>query len=205
MNKNPIIIIGYSGHAWVAIDAFQQAGGQVVGYCEREEKKVNPYKLPFLGSENILKEDQDQAYFVGIGNNTIRKSVMLKMHRRASIIVHPTAVVATLAKVCDGVLVAARAVINPLAMIGRGAIINTGAIVEHECVVENFAHVAPGAVLAGNVRVGALAFIGAGAVVRQGIAIGAGAIVGAGAVVVKDVPPGITVMGNPAKQRAGTL
>jgi hypothetical protein len=99
MNKNPIIIIGYSGHAWVAIDAFQQAGGQVVGYCEREEKKVNPYKLPFLGSEDILKEDQDQAYFVGIGNNTIRKSVMLKMHRRASIIVHPTAVVATLAKV----------------------------------------------------------------------------------------------------------
>jgi sugar O-acyltransferase (sialic acid O-acetyltransferase NeuD family) len=203
MSENSIVIIGYSGHAWVAIDAFQQAGGQVVGYCEREEKEVNPYGLPFLGSEDVLKDDQSQAYFVGIGDNTIRKAVMLKMHRSAAVIVHPTAVVATLAKVCDGVLVAARAVINPLATIGRGAIINTGAIVEHECVVENFAHIAPGAVLGGNVRVGQMAFIGAGAVVRQGITIGAGAIVGAGAVVVEDVPPGITVMGNPAKQRAG--
>ena len=43
------------------------------------------------------------------------------------------------------------------------------------------------------------ASIGAGAVILPGVRIGAGAMVGAGAVVTNDVPPGATVVGNPAK------
>jgi acetyltransferase-like isoleucine patch superfamily enzyme len=43
------------------------------------------------------------------------------------------------------------------------------------------------------------ASIGAGAVVLPGVRIGAGAMVGAGAVVTRDVPPGVTVVGNPAR------
>lgn len=43
------------------------------------------------------------------------------------------------------------------------------------------------------------ASIGAGAVILPGIRIGKGATVGAGSVVTKDVPPGATVKGNPAR------
>lgn len=43
------------------------------------------------------------------------------------------------------------------------------------------------------------ASIGGGATILPGTRIGAGAMVGAGAVVTKDVPPGATVLGNPAK------
>jgi UDP-2-acetamido-3-amino-2,3-dideoxy-glucuronate N-acetyltransferase len=42
------------------------------------------------------------------------------------------------------------------------------------------------------------AIIGAGAVILPGITIGERAIVGAGSVVTRDVPPGTTVIGNPA-------
>jgi len=42
--------------------------------------------------------------------------------------------------------------------------------------------------------------IGANATILCGVTIGKGATVGAGAVVTKDVPPGITVIGNPAKE-----
>lgn len=41
--------------------------------------------------------------------------------------------------------------------------------------------------------------IGAGAIILPGIAIGQGATIGAGAVVTKDIPPGVTVVGNPAR------
>lgn len=43
------------------------------------------------------------------------------------------------------------------------------------------------------------ASIGAGAILLPGVTIGAGAMVGSGAVVTKDVIPGTTVVGNPAK------
>ena len=48
-------------------------------------------------------------------------------------------------------------------------------------------------------RVCRRASIGAGAIVLPGVTIGAGAMIGAGSVVTRDVPPGETWAGNPAK------
>ncbi len=48
-------------------------------------------------------------------------------------------------------------------------------------------------------RVCRRASIGSGAVILCGVTIGEGAMVGAGAVVTKDVPPGVIVVGNPAR------
>jgi acetyltransferase-like isoleucine patch superfamily enzyme len=52
--------------------------------------------------------------------------------------------------------------------------------------------------------VGEGAFVGIGSCVVPGVTIGAWAIVGAGAVVIRDVPPGATVVGNPARLLAKT-
>jgi acetyltransferase-like isoleucine patch superfamily enzyme len=51
-------------------------------------------------------------------------------------------------------------------------------------------------------RVERRASIGSGAVIGGGLTIGADALVGAGAVVTKDVEPGATVVGNPARHAA---
>ncbi|MCZ8035940.1 MAG: acyltransferase [Novosphingobium sp.] len=42
--------------------------------------------------------------------------------------------------------------------------------------------------------------IGANSTILPGVRIGRGAIIGAGAVVTKDVPPGVVMAGNPARQ-----
>jgi maltose O-acetyltransferase len=49
------------------------------------------------------------------------------------------------------------------------------------------------------VEIGANVWIGGGAILLGGIRIGDGAIIGAGAVVTRDVQPGTTVIGNPAR------
>lgn len=71
--------------------------------------------------------------------------------------------------------------------------------VEHDCVIGDYVTFAPGVRCNGNVTIGDHAYIGSGALIRQGVSIGAGAIIGMGAVVTKDVPPGVTVIGNPAR------
>lgn len=83
--------------------------------------------------------------------------------------------------------------------IGRCFHANLYSYVEHDCVIGDFVTFAPGAKVNGNVSIGDHAYIGSGAIIRQGINIGAGAVVGMGAVVTRDVPPGVTVVGNPAK------
>jgi UDP-3-O-[3-hydroxymyristoyl] glucosamine N-acyltransferase LpxD len=53
--------------------------------------------------------------------------------------------------------------------------------------------------IGGSVRIGERCWIGLGAQIKNQIEIGDGATVGMGAVVVKDVPSGVTVVGNPAR------
>ena len=49
------------------------------------------------------------------------------------------------------------------------------------------------------VHIGRNVWIGGGAIVLPGVVIGDDAVIGAGSVVTKDVPPGVTVRGNPAR------
>jgi maltose O-acetyltransferase len=49
------------------------------------------------------------------------------------------------------------------------------------------------------IRLGANVWIGGGAIILPGVTVGDDAIIGAGAVVTKDVAPGTTVGGNPAR------
>ena len=99
----------------------------------------------------------------------------------------------------DGVLVMPGAVVNAVADLERGVIVNTHASVDHGCRIGAFAHVAPGVAIAGDVTVGEGALVGIGASVAPGRCIGAWATVGAGASVVRDVAPGETVVGVPAR------
>jgi sugar O-acyltransferase (sialic acid O-acetyltransferase NeuD family) len=88
--------------------------------------------------------------------------------------------------------------------IGRHFHANLYSYVEHDCVIGDYVTFAPGVKCNGNVVVEDHTYIGAGAVIKQGqpgqpLVIGRGAVVGMGAVVTRSVPPGATVVGNPAR------
>ena len=51
------------------------------------------------------------------------------------------------------------------------------------------------------ITIGANVWIGGGAIILPGVTIGDDAIVGAGSIVTRDVAPGVTVVGNPARPK----
>ncbi len=119
---------------------------------------------------------------------------------RFPVVIAKSAEVARSASLGAGSQALTRAVVHPRAVIGENAVINTAAVVEHDAVVGAHAFVSPGAVVCGGARIGAGAFIGAGAVVLPGVTVGAGARLGAGAVATRDIRPGATAVGVPAKE-----
>ena len=88
--------------------------------------------------------------------------------------------------------------------IGKFFHANIYSYVAHDCVIGDYVTFAPGVKCNGNIHIEDHAYIGTGAVIKQGtpdqpLVIGKGAVVGMGAVVTKSVPPGVTVVGNPAR------
>jgi sugar O-acyltransferase (sialic acid O-acetyltransferase NeuD family) len=103
----------------------------------------------------------------------------------------------------EGAICCANTMITSNVRIGRHFHLNIYSYVAHDCVVGDFVTFAPGVRCNGRVHIADFAYIGTSAVFRQGeegkpLRIGKGAIVGMGAVVTKDVPDGVTVVGNPA-------
>lgn len=200
MNNLEIVIIGYSGHAYVVCDILLKSGYKIKGYCDSIKKELNPFDLNYLGSEDELTSEIKNL-FIAVGDNYIRDKIYNKLNSNFDFInaIHPSAIIGYGVTIDSGVMIAARAVLNPQVRIGLLSIINTGAIIEHDCTIGNFVHIAPGAVLAGNVTIGNNSFIGANAVIKQGIFIGKNVTVGAGTVIIQDVPDGSTVVGNPGR------
>ena len=157
----------------------------------------------------FLATDADDRYAVlGIANSSTREALA---QRCAEDDVIPWSVAADNVVTMDDVVVGEGAVLSPFVTltsnlrIGRHFQANLYSYVEHDCTIGDFVTFAPGVKCNGNIQIQDHAYIGAGAVIKQGqpgrpLVIGHGAVVGMGAVVTRSVPPGATVVGNPAKR-----
>ncbi|MCA0335167.1 MAG: acetyltransferase [Bacteroidetes bacterium] len=195
-------IIGYSGHAYVCIETALACGYHLDGYYDKLEKKENPYKLKYLGSEDLLNIEEKN--FICIGDNRIRRKIIEKIasekgQMKSINLIHPSSIVSPTVTIGMGNLIHTDSMINALSKLGDYCIINTATVVEHECRIDSFVHISPNATLCGNVTIGEGTHIGAGAVVIPGIKIGKWCTIGAGSVVIKDVPDYTKVVGNPGR------
>ena len=131
-----MILIGYSGHAFVVYSILNSMGRVVTGYCDNKEKEFNPFNLSYLGSEksetalNFLNKND---FFISVGDNNIRKNIFdyLASKQRLPInAIHPSAIISKDSNLLsNGVMVSAGVIINPLSKIANGVICNTGSII----------------------------------------------------------------------------
>ncbi len=86
-------------------------------------------------------------------------------------------------------------------IVGKNSRIDNLVHIAHNVVIGQGVFIIAGAEISGSVQIGDRAWIAPQASVRQKLVIGHDAVVGIGSVVIKDVKPGETVMGVPAKPR----
>lgn len=211
INKLPpyIILYGGTGLAKMLRETVEYYGSNVIAVIDDTPDLPSPFSdIPiYQGWDNFKSyfiDRKNTGFLIAIGNPHGR--IRLKLHDKLIVeglqpitIAHKTAWIAENAKIGEGTQIDAGAIIMAEAVIGRQCIIGPQTNVSHEVVLEDGVDTTVGTTICGNVHIGKCAWICAGATIFPKIKIGADAVVGAGAVVRKDVPEGITVLGNPAK------
>lgn len=161
---------------------------------------------PLISLDTFLALDGDRYFNVAVGDGAARAQIVAQIggQARPIALISPNAIVLEDNQIGEGVVLCPASMVTSNVTIGKFFQANTYSCVSHDCVVGDYVTFAPGVRCNGHIAIGDYAYIGAGAVIKPGtyekpLVIGSGAIVGMGAVVTKDVPPGITVVGNPAR------
>ena len=156
--------------------------------------------------EFILLNVPKKFVCIAISDNKIREKIFNKLSKFS---IDNWSIFATNSILLDECNIGENSVLAPFATltsnisIGKSFHANIYSYVAHDCIIGDFVTFAPGVKCNGNVHIHDYAYLGTGAIIKQGkpnkpLIIGEGACVAAGAVVTRNVPPFVTVIGNPA-------
>ena len=204
------IIIGAGTYSEVYLAFLQEAGNEVVGFLDDDEKYSGKevMGIPVFGTTAMLPELKGkygvEAVYCPIGSNKTRVH-FLELARslgyKTPNFIHRTVVIGPNVTIADeGVYILQATQIMPFVSIEKDVMISAGSNIIHHC------HLSQGTFISNGVNFGAFvlaekyAYIGMGSTVMTGVkVVGEDCLVGAGAVVVKDVPSKAIVAGGPAK------
>jgi sugar O-acyltransferase (sialic acid O-acetyltransferase NeuD family) len=189
---------GFGRETLDALLATRSVGADTIAFLDDNPSATAIRGIPVCRPEEV----GTGKFVVAVANPDARRRMaraLLAYGLVSSRVVHPRAVVSASAVIGPGCVILANAFVSTDVRLGEHVHVNYNATVGHDAVLDDFVTVLPGANVAGTVTLGAGVTVGSNACVLQGLLIGPGGTVGAGAVVTKDQPPGVVVVGVPAR------
>ena len=183
-------------------------GREVLGHF-RDDRRYSGGTLTLASDSELppLAWPPKSFFIVAVGDPKTRKAMMERAeacgHRLVALVSGRASVGVA---VGPGTIIMPGAVLTCDIKVGKGVLVNMGATIGHDTVLGDYCSVQPGACMTGNVRLEEGAYVGINATIintkpspHPARVLGAYSVVGGGCVVTKDVPPGVTVVGNPAR------
>lgn len=204
------VIYGAGGHARELQFQLQAEGIATLAFVDDFRSGFDIEGIPVLSREAASSRFLDARWFVAIGDNAGRKSVLATLRNLglpAGSFISSRALVSPSATISGAAQIFANAVISAGAALEDNVIVNFGSVLHHDVRIGADSFIASGVTIAGNVKVGSGAWLGVGCTVINGTSdhplnIGDNVVVGAQACVVSSISDHEIVVGVPAKPRS---
>lgn len=205
-----IVIFGFGGLArelwgWIRNSKDEMTRARVSAFVIDGQSSTSLYDdIPVVNRATAAGEGP-REYLLAVADSAARRRLSAELDGlgwRAGQYIHESAMLGINLSIGPGTIVFPRCSLSSDTTIGAHVLINGGTAIGHDCTIGSYTSLLGGISVNGNVVLGESVLIGAGAIIYPGKKIGSGATVGMGSVVFRDVAPGQTVFGNPAKPLA---
>ncbi|MGN6577864.1 MAG: acetyltransferase [Nocardioides sp.] len=213
MNKGGILLVAASGLARETLAVERRLGR----FTRVRVLDDNPAMwgttvdgVPVVGGLEEVKRYDESSIVVCAGHGAVRQHLVLRLGElgvsddRYTSVIHPSVDLPEGCTVGVGSILLAQVALTARATVGRHVVVMPHVTLTHDDVVQDYATLCAGVVLGGEVRVGPTAYLGMGSSVRERVAVGDGATLGMGSALLRDLPPGETWVGVPARPMPNT-
>ncbi|WP_248320730.1 acetyltransferase [Caballeronia sp. Sq4a] len=206
--RKRLLIIGGGGLGRIVYDVLSKDASlrdeiELGGFLDTRADVAIPEGLDcaVVGNPLDYKVREGDLFIPAVGDPVWRRKLVapLQAQGAAFFSFKNGASVAARVRIGEGTFVTPGAVISTDCAIGAFTYIDTYTIVGHDVTVGEHCMIGAMTFIAGGVNIGDGVTINPRSTIAKGVTIGAGATIGIGSVVVRDVPPGVTVFGNPAR------
>ena len=159
-----------------------------------------------INFDSLKKHKNEYECVIAVGEPSSRAKLFQKLldeNIKLTSLFDPTAIVSPTANIGIGTILCEYSTIHTGVELGCNTLIQPFCDIGHDIKVGNHTVLSPFCAPGGGIIFGERVYVGMQSSLKELLTIGDDAIIGMGSVVFRDVPPGATVIGNPARITRG--